>query len=72
MSIVAQNYSISNGPVRTVGVRSPEQAQQIVEALGWRISEGEVERIDKVKFEWTGNSAMAVGFKEKKHDVRFC
>jgi len=48
MSAIALNYNIIKGAVPAVGVRSPEQAQQNVGALGWRLSDDEVRKIDSV------------------------
>ncbi len=50
-SAITPNYNISKGAVPTVRVRSPAQAQQISAALGWRLNEDEVSRIDKVSTE---------------------
>ena len=50
-SAVALNYNICKGAVPTVGVRSPEQAQQDSAALGWRLSEEDILRIDKVSID---------------------
>ena len=51
VSAVALNYNISKGALPVVGVRSPEQAKQNVKALGWRLSEEEIRRIDSVSIE---------------------
>ncbi len=50
-SAVALNYNISKGAVPTVGIRSPGQAQQASADLGWRLSENEISRIDRVSME---------------------
>jgi aryl-alcohol dehydrogenase-like predicted oxidoreductase len=55
MSAVALNYNISKGAVLTVGMRSPDQAEDNVAALGWRLTEEEVKKIDALSLE--GNSA---------------
>jgi aryl-alcohol dehydrogenase-like predicted oxidoreductase len=51
MSAVALNYNMIKGAVPTVGMRSPDQARQNLEALGWRLSDEELVRIDKVSLE---------------------
>ncbi len=45
------DYIMSKGAVPTVEVRSAEQAHRISQALGWRLSEEEIVRIDKVSME---------------------
>lgn len=51
MSAIAPNYNIIKGAVPTVGLPSPEQAQQNVGALGWRLSDDEIRKIDSVSLE---------------------
>lgn len=48
---VALNYNISKGAVPTVGMRDPKQAEDNLGALGWRLTEEEVKRIDAVSLE---------------------
>ncbi|KAI1262739.1 NADP-dependent oxidoreductase domain-containing protein [Xylariaceae sp. FL1019] len=47
---VALNYNISKGALPLVGIRSLDQAQQAVSALGWRLTEDEVKEIDEHSF----------------------
>jgi aryl-alcohol dehydrogenase-like predicted oxidoreductase len=54
---VALNYSINKGVVPMVGVRDAEQAEQDMQALGWRLSEAEIRRIEEVSLEG-GTSAL--------------
>lgn len=51
MSAVALNYNISKGVVPTVGIRKPEQAKENLGALGWRLSEAEMRRLDAVSLQ---------------------
>lgn len=53
---VALNWSISKGAVPVVGIRNPEQAQQAIDALGWRLTPGDMVEIDQVSFE--GNKTV--------------
>ena len=48
VSAVALNYAINKGVVPLVGVRDAEQAQQDMQALGWRLSEEEILRLEDV------------------------
>ncbi|KAK4184360.1 aldo-keto reductase [Podospora australis] len=48
---VALNWSIVKGCVPLVGIRTPEQAQEAIDALGWRLTPQEVVEIDRVSFE---------------------
>ena len=49
---VALNYNISKGGVvPTVGIRSRSQAEQLLQALGWRLTVEEILAIDKVSME---------------------
>jgi len=48
---VALNYNLSKGVAPVVGFRNPAQVEQNVQALGWRLSVEEVERIDAVSLE---------------------
>jgi len=51
MAAVALNYNICKGAVPTVGLRSAQQAESNVEALGWRLTEDEVMTLDRVSLE---------------------
>jgi aryl-alcohol dehydrogenase-like predicted oxidoreductase len=51
VSAVALNYNIVKGAMPTVRVRSPDQARQNVGALGWKLNEEEIRRIDSVSLE---------------------
>ena len=51
MSAVALNYNISNGIVPVVGIRKPAQAKENLGALGWRLSDEEIRRLDSVSLE---------------------
>lgn len=51
MSAVALNYNISKGALPVVGLRKLEQAEQNMQALGWRLSEEEIRKIDSVSIE---------------------
>jgi aryl-alcohol dehydrogenase-like predicted oxidoreductase len=48
---VALNYCLSKGALPLVGIRNPEQAQDAVNALGWRLTREDVVEIDKVSIE---------------------
>lgn len=48
---VALNYCLSKGALPLVGIRNPEQAQDAVDALGWRLTREDVVEIDKVSIE---------------------
>lgn len=52
---VALNYSINKGAVPLVGVRNPEQATEDMQALGWRLTEDEIRRIEEVSLQ--GNTS---------------
>lgn len=51
ISAVALNHNISKGALPVVGMRSPEQAKQNIKALGWRLSDEEIRRMDGVSME---------------------
>ena len=53
MASVALNYNISKGALPVVGIRTPEQARQAIDALGWRLSEEEMIELDRVSVEGT-------------------
>ncbi|MRR31518.1 aldo/keto reductase, partial [bacterium] len=44
---VALNWVICKGAVPIAGVKTPIQAQQNAGALGWRLTDEEVERLDR-------------------------
>jgi diketogulonate reductase-like aldo/keto reductase len=48
MSAVALNYSMSKGVLPLAGIRRPQQAEQNMQAFGWRPSNEEILRIDSV------------------------
>lgn len=48
---VALNYSINKGVVPLVGIRNAEQAEQNLQALGWRLTPDEILRIESVSIE---------------------
>ena len=50
VSSVALSYNLSKGVIPVVGVRSVEQAEQNCKALGWRLNNEEIQRIDGVSF----------------------
>jgi len=50
VSAVALNYSMSRGVCPLAGIRMEEQARENCGALGWRLSEEEIRRIDGVSF----------------------
>lgn len=51
ISAVALNYNLSKGILPVVGFRKPSQVDENLEALGWRLTNEEVKRIDGVSFE---------------------
>jgi len=51
MSAVALNYNICKGVLPVVGIRSPQMAEQNMQALGWRLSNEEIQKIDSVSLE---------------------
>lgn len=48
---VALNYNLNKGAIPVVGVRNAEQVHQNIQALGWRLSQDEIRRIEGVSFE---------------------
>ncbi|RJE24036.1 Aldo/keto reductase family [Aspergillus sclerotialis] len=48
---VALNYCINKGVVPLVGIRNPEQAEQNLQALGWRLTPDEIKKIETVSME---------------------
>lgn len=51
VAAVALNYNMSKGTLPVVGIRNVRQAEEALEALGWRLSEEEMVRLDKVSLE---------------------
>lgn len=51
MSAVALNYNLSKGVQPVVGIRKPVQVEQNVQALGWRLTNEEMQRLDDVSIE---------------------
>jgi aryl-alcohol dehydrogenase-like predicted oxidoreductase len=51
VSSVVLNYNLSKGVLPLVGMRKPEQAEENVQALGWRLSYDEIRAIDEVSLE---------------------
>jgi aryl-alcohol dehydrogenase-like predicted oxidoreductase len=51
MSAVALNYNISKGVLPLAGIRKAQHAEQNMQALGWRLSNEEIQRIDSVSLE---------------------
>ena len=58
---VALNYSINKGVVPLVGIRDPEQAEQDMQALGWRLTEDEIKRIEAVSIQGGTSSLFQHG-----------
>jgi glucose-6-phosphate 1-epimerase len=58
---VALNYAINKGVVPLVGVRDAEQAEQDMQALGWRLTEAEIRRIEEVSLEGHTSSLLQHG-----------
>ncbi|GJN76014.1 hypothetical protein PLICBS_010125 [Purpureocillium lilacinum] len=48
---VAINYSIRKGALPVVGIRNPAQAQDMIDALGWRLTDTEMVELDRVSIE---------------------
>ncbi|KAK3935196.1 aldo-keto reductase [Diplogelasinospora grovesii] len=51
VAAVALNYNISKGALPVVGIRTPAQAKEAVEALGWRLTQKDIYDIDQVSVE---------------------
>lgn len=51
ISAIALNFSINKGVLPVVGVRTAEQVEQNLQALGWRLTPDEVRRIESVSIE---------------------
>jgi glucose-6-phosphate 1-epimerase len=58
---VALDYSINKGGLPLVGVRDGDQAVQNMQALGWRLSEEEMKRIERVSFQGQKSTFMQHG-----------
>ncbi|KAJ5811988.1 hypothetical protein N7474_008289 [Penicillium riverlandense] len=58
---VALNYSINKGVVPLVGIRDAEQAEQDMQALGWRLTEDEIKRIEAVSIQGSTSSFFQHG-----------
>ena len=61
IAAVALNYNNSKGVVPVVGGRKPEQVKQNAEAFGWRLTDEDVRKIDKVSFEGKATSLWQQG-----------
>ncbi|KAG0052777.1 hypothetical protein BGZ83_002131 [Gryganskiella cystojenkinii] len=48
MTAVALNYVMCKGTIPLGGARNPDQARQNAQALGWRLSDKEIEELEKV------------------------
>ncbi|RHZ60100.1 aldo/keto reductase [Aspergillus thermomutatus] len=51
VAAVALNFSINKGVLPVVGIRSGDQAEQDMQALGWRLTVDEMRRIEAVSIE---------------------
>jgi len=58
---VALNFCINKGAVPLVGVRNAEQAEQDMQALGWRLTESEMRRIEEVSLEGYSSKLLQHG-----------
>ncbi|KAJ5145180.1 hypothetical protein N7448_002572 [Penicillium atrosanguineum] len=58
---VALNYSINKGVVPMVGVRDAEQAEQNMRALGWRLTEVDIRRIEEVSLKGNTSALLQHG-----------
>ncbi|KAF9248720.1 hypothetical protein DTO013E5_1488 [Penicillium roqueforti] len=58
---VALNYSINKGVLPLVGVRDAGQAEQDMQALGWRLTEDEIKQIEGVSLQGRRSSFMQHG-----------
>ena len=61
VSAVTLNYNLSKGVLPVVGMRKREQAVEDAQALGWRLTEEEVAKIDEVSFEGKTTSLWQQG-----------
>lgn len=48
MTAVALNYVMCKGTIPLGGARNPQQATQNAQALGWRLSDKEIEDLEEV------------------------
>lgn len=51
MAAVALNFSINKGVLPVVGIRSAAQAEQCMQALGWRLTPDEIRRLETVSID---------------------
>lgn len=51
MSAVTLNYNPSKSVEPCVGIRKPVQTEQNIQALGWRLTNEEMQRLDDVSIE---------------------
>ncbi|KAJ6138205.1 hypothetical protein N7471_004691 [Penicillium samsonianum] len=58
---VALNYSINKGVLPLVGVRDAGQAEQDMQALGWRLTEDEMKQIEGLSLQGSRSSFMQHG-----------
>ncbi|KUM58000.1 hypothetical protein ACN42_g9174 [Penicillium freii] len=58
---VALNYSINKGVLPLVGMRDAGQAEQDMQALGWRLAEDEMKQIEAVSLQGSRSSFMQHG-----------
>lgn len=58
---IALNYSINKAVLPLVGMRDADQAEQDMQALGWRLSEDEMNRIEGVSFQGHKSKFMQHG-----------
>lgn len=58
---VALNFCINKGVVPLAGIRDAEQAEQDMQALGWRLSEDEMKRIEEVSIQGSTSSFFQHG-----------
>lgn len=61
ISAVALNYNMCKGISPVVGMRKPEQAENNCKALGWRLTNTEIQEIDAVSFEGHSTSLWQHG-----------
>jgi aryl-alcohol dehydrogenase-like predicted oxidoreductase len=61
VAAVTLNYNMSKGVLPVVGMRNPKQALEDAQALGWRLTEDEVAKIDEVSFEGKTTSLWQQG-----------
>ena len=61
ISAVALNFCINKGVIPVVGVLNGEQVDENLEALGWRLTEDEVRRIEAVSIEGRSSALFQHG-----------